>query len=61
MAIVRSINDIAQTLELHTIAEYVESQPVAMKLRELGIDYYQGNFVAEPRPIDQLARDLDPS
>jgi diguanylate cyclase (GGDEF)-like protein/PAS domain S-box-containing protein len=54
-AIVRSINDIGQIMEKHTIAEYVESERVAEKLREIGIDYCQGNFIAEPRPIEELA------
>ena len=56
-AIVRSINDIGQVLNMHTIAEYVESEQVAAKLREIGIDYFQGNLIGEPRPMDELARD----
>ena len=53
-AIVRSINDIGQVMEKHIIAEFVESERVAEKLREIGIDYYQGYFIAEPRPIQEL-------
>ena len=55
LAIVRSINDIGQVMAKHTIAEYVESEQVAEKLREIGIDFYQGYFIAEPRPIAALA------
>ena len=54
-AIVHSINDIGQVMEKHTIAENVESERVAEKLREIGIDYYQGYFIAKPRPIEELA------
>ena len=54
-AIVRSINDIGQVMGKHTIAEYVESERVAEKLREIGIDFYQGYFIAKPRPIEELA------
>jgi diguanylate cyclase (GGDEF)-like protein/PAS domain S-box-containing protein len=54
-AIVRSINEIGQIMEKQTIAEVVESEEVAQKLREIGIDYYQGYFIAEPRPIGELA------
>ena len=54
-AIVRSINDIGQIMGKHTIAEYVESERVADKLREIGIDYYQGYHIAKPRPIVELA------
>ena len=38
-----------------TIAEFVESEQVAEKLREIGIDYYQGYFIAKPKPIEELA------
>ncbi len=55
LAIVRSINDIGQIMGKHTIAEYVESERVAEKLREIGIDYYQGYFIAKPRSIEKLA------
>lgn len=55
LAIVRSINDIGQVMEMHTIAEFVESERVADKLREIGIDYYQGYFIAQPKPIQELA------
>jgi diguanylate cyclase (GGDEF)-like protein len=53
-AIVRSINDIGQVMGKHIIAEFVESDRVAKKLREIGIDYYQGYFIAKPRPIQEL-------
>jgi len=54
-AIVRSINDIGQLMGKHTIAGYVESERVADKLREIGIDYYQGYFIAKPAPMEELA------
>ncbi len=55
-AIVRSINEIGQVMGKQTIAEVVESERVAEKLREIGIDYYQGYFMAKPKPIAELAR-----
>jgi diguanylate cyclase (GGDEF)-like protein/PAS domain S-box-containing protein len=55
LAIVRSINDIGQVMEKHIIAEYVESEQVAEKLREIGIDFYQGYLVSEPMPLENLA------
>ena len=54
LAIVRAINDIGQVMEKHTVAECVESEDVAEKLREIGIDYRQGYFIAPPRPLDEL-------
>lgn len=55
LAIVRSINDIGQVMQKHTIAEFVETEQVAEKLREIGIDYYQGYLVSEPLPLEKLA------
>lgn len=55
LAIVRSINDIGQIMDKSTIAEYVESERVANKLREIGVDYCQGYHFARPRPIAELA------
>jgi diguanylate cyclase (GGDEF)-like protein/PAS domain S-box-containing protein len=54
LAIVRSINDIGQVMQKRTIAEFVESEQVAEKVRELGIDFYQGYFIAKPKPIEEL-------
>jgi len=54
LAIVRSINEIGQVMNKRTIAESVESERVVNKLREVGIDYCQGNFIAPPRAIDTL-------
>ena len=55
LAIVRSINEIGQVMDKRIIAEFVESEQVAEKLREIGVDYYQGYFAAEPMPIETLA------
>ena len=55
LAIVRSINEIGQVMDKRIIAGFVESEQVAEKLREIGVDYYQGYFAAEPMPIETLA------
>ncbi|NKC16601.1 MAG: EAL domain-containing protein [Gammaproteobacteria bacterium] len=51
-AMVRSINDIGHVLGMRTIAEFIESAPVLEQLRTLGIDYGQGYYICEPRPLD---------
>ena len=48
MAIVRSITNIAHTLGKQTIAEFVESPEVLSLLKECGVDYVQGFYVARP-------------
>jgi len=48
MAIIRSITNIAHTLGKQTIAEFVESADVLQLLKECGVDYVQGFYVARP-------------
>lgn len=47
-AMVESCNHIAHVMGLKTIAEYVENQRILQVLREIGVDYAQGDAVAEP-------------
>ncbi|HEX6927842.1 MAG TPA: EAL domain-containing protein [Gammaproteobacteria bacterium] len=46
---VESINHLGKSLGLATVAEYVESAPVFDRLRALGVDYAQGNFLGRPQ------------
>ena len=48
VAIIRSITNIAHTLGKETIAEFVESPDVLQLLKECGVDYVQGFYVARP-------------
>lgn len=48
---VRSIKDVAGVMGMKTIAEFVESEDIQNKLLEIGIDYGQGYFIAEPKPL----------
>lgn len=45
---VESINRIGKSLGILTVAEYVETGEALTKLRELGVDFAQGRFVAPP-------------
>ena len=55
-AMVECINRIAHTLGIKTIAEYVESEALLVRLRELGTDYAQGYAIARPAPLDERLR-----
>jgi EAL domain-containing protein (putative c-di-GMP-specific phosphodiesterase class I)/GGDEF domain-containing protein len=52
--IVMSTVRVARRLSLRTIAEHVHSQSVFDRLREIGVDYLQGDFFGKPQPIDTL-------
>ncbi len=47
-AIVVAINDIAHSLGMETIAEYVETRETLELLRECGIDHAQGYYISKP-------------
>jgi diguanylate cyclase (GGDEF)-like protein len=53
-AMVNAINEIAHTMQLQTIAEFVENQPVLDELQLLDIDYAQGFYICQPFPITEL-------
>jgi diguanylate cyclase (GGDEF)-like protein len=58
-AMTKSINDLAHFLGQETIAEFVESEAVIEKLREIGVDYLQGWGIGMPTPLTTLANELE--
>lgn len=54
LAMVQSINSIGHVMGLKTIAEFVESETILEKLRDIGVDYVQGYYIDRPRPLEQL-------
>ncbi|MFN2339454.1 MAG: EAL domain-containing protein [Gammaproteobacteria bacterium] len=48
-AMVKSMNEVAHALGKVTIAEYVENRESLELLREIGVDFAQGNFLGKPR------------
>jgi diguanylate cyclase (GGDEF)-like protein len=53
-AMVKSMTEIGHSLGLKIVAEYVESEAILAKLREIGVDYAQGYHVGKPRPLAEL-------
>lgn len=51
-AMVRSMNDIGHAMGKKTIAEFVETQAVFDKLKEMGVDYVQGFAIGKPDELD---------
>ncbi|HIG29866.1 MAG TPA: EAL domain-containing protein [Verrucomicrobiales bacterium] len=52
-ALVRSINDVAQTLGKTTVGEFIETAQVLEITREIGLNYAQGYHLGKPRPIHE--------
>jgi EAL domain-containing protein (putative c-di-GMP-specific phosphodiesterase class I) len=58
-AMVQAIHQVAHTMKLRTIAEYVESEAVMARLRDMGVDYAQGFLIGKPAPFaDRLRQTL---
>ncbi len=50
-AMVESIHHIGHVMGLKTIAEFVESDAILEKVRDMGIDYAQGFGIVKPEPL----------
>ncbi|HFD86973.1 MAG TPA: EAL domain-containing protein [Gammaproteobacteria bacterium] len=56
--LVKSIQNIAGMMNIKTIAEYVESDEIEAKLREIGVDYLQGFHIGYPEVLDMARREV---
>ncbi len=50
-AMVQSINSIGHTMNIKTIAEFVENEELVHYLKAIGVDYGQGYGLARPEPL----------
>jgi len=53
-SMVEAIHRIGHQMGLKTVAEYVESDQTLALLRQIGVDYVQGNGVHCPEPLEKL-------
>lgn len=53
-AMVEAINNVGHTMNIFTIAEFVENRQIIAALRELGVDYAQGFAIARPQSFADL-------
>ena len=57
-AAVRCFVDVADVLDLKTVAEFVETTDALDYVRDLGVDYAQGFLLHRPVPIDYLLNNV---
>jgi len=57
---VESINQVGHVMGVRTIAEGVASAAVLERLRLLGVDFAQGNWISSPRPLASEAMPARP-
>ncbi len=53
-SMVDAVHRIGRQLGLRTVAEYVESDAILAMLRQIGVDYVQGNGIHAPEPLETL-------
>jgi len=59
LSMTHAIINLARSLEMETVAEGVETEEAANKLRELGADYLQGFYFAKPMPLEEFEKWLN--
>lgn len=52
-AMVKAIADVAQAMNIRTVAEYVDNPEIIKALSAVGVDYGQGYIFGKPQPIDK--------
>jgi EAL domain-containing protein (putative c-di-GMP-specific phosphodiesterase class I) len=55
-ALVRGMHEIAESLHIRTIAEFVETAELADALRDIGVDYAQGWHFHRAQPLQELLK-----
>jgi diguanylate cyclase (GGDEF)-like protein len=60
-SMVRAIAQLARTMSLITVAEYVETEEILACVATLGVDYGQGFAISKPLPLDDLLAELTTS
>jgi EAL domain-containing protein (putative c-di-GMP-specific phosphodiesterase class I) len=57
-SMVRAIAQLARSMSLTTVAEYVETDEIRTRLETLGVDYGQGFAIGRPAPLTELLPEL---
>jgi diguanylate cyclase (GGDEF)-like protein len=57
-AMVRAIAQLAHTMGMETVAEYVENDELRMRMVALGVDFGQGFAIGRPVPLAEVLGDL---
>jgi diguanylate cyclase (GGDEF)-like protein len=57
-SMVKAIAQLAHTMGMETVAEYVETDELRTRMAGLGVDFGQGFAIGRPVPIDEVLGDL---
>jgi len=59
-SMVRSIAQLAHSMSMSTVAEYVETREIGARVALLGVDYGQGFAIGRPTPLAEILVGLPP-
>lgn len=59
LSMVSAINQVGHSMQLKTIAEYVENESILQCLKDLGVDYAQGYLINKPQPFAEQLENLN--
>ena len=54
LSLVRAVTQLAHGMGMETVAEYVETPEICMRLIELGVQFGQGYAIGRPRPLEKI-------
>ena len=57
-SMVRAIAQLARSMAIGTVAEYVETEEIRARLAALGVDYGQGFAIGRPIPLVEVLAEL---
>jgi EAL domain-containing protein (putative c-di-GMP-specific phosphodiesterase class I) len=57
-SMVSAINQVGQAMKLKTVAEFVENEEIARKLKQIGVDFGQGFGLGVPAPLSDTLANL---
>jgi diguanylate cyclase (GGDEF)-like protein len=57
-SMVRAIAQLARSMSIITVAEYIETEAIGARIAELGVDYGQGFAIGRPIPLAELLLEL---
>lgn len=57
-SMVRAIAQLARSMSIMTVAEYIETEAISIRIAELGVDYGQGFAIGRPIPLEDVLTEL---
>jgi diguanylate cyclase (GGDEF)-like protein len=57
-SMVRAVAQLARSMSIVTVAEYIETEAIGDRVAELGVDYGQGFAIGKPLPLSDLLAEL---